>query len=264
MRLLRYVLTISLLCLSFAIQAQGISGKLSIQAEEGEYQTARPYLFEFVLHPVGDRTLDELDGLVKIGNFLKYFYVFDIKEKRFSINNQDAYVVRGQLVPTEAYRPNEMIPLKMGENNVYVSVEAPSINALEDSFKGLIIPGFPKWEYLNWWQKVLAFIFSIFAIYGLYHLIQMIRKKYKLKKDRKIAKATWIENFRNAQTRGEFERLYRNKHVWIDVLGCRNPETINFLKDVNDVQFKKEWSDEDFQQIKLSTESVLKTLEEVQ
>lgn len=264
MKFFQLLLTIHVFLFSFALQAEEISGKLIVKAEEGNYQTAKPYLFEFILHPVGDRTLDELDSLVKIGNFIKYFYIFDIKEKRFSINNQDAYVVRGQLVPTEAYRPNEMIPLKMGERNIYVSVEAPPINKLEDSYKGLIIPGFPQWKYMYWWQKIVAALLLIFALYGLYHLFQLIRYKHKIKKERKLAKITWVENFRNAQTRGEFERLYRNKHIWIDVLGCRNPETINFLKDINDVQFKAEWSKDDFQQVKSSTASVLKTLEEAQ
>lgn len=256
-------LWLALLCLlSFNVNAEELKAILYISGDQ-ELTQAQPREFEFQFYPVGEKTIDELEAIVPLGRFINHFYIFDIKEKGFSPNNHDVFVVSGRLVLVDVFRKNQMLPFKFNDKELYVEVRSGKPIALKSETQEIMYMSLPPISKLSFWEKVF---YSILAFLILSALIAGGRKLFfiqRQKNAKKRKKANLLDAFSNAQTRDDYERLYRQREDWIALLGGKNPEAVTLLKDIEEVQYKKEWSESELEQIREKTQQVQKTIETI-
>ena len=236
--------------MSSILQAQEqIKASFEIQTQAPEIKEAQPFDFEFLLYPVGEKTINELKNIVRIGDFLKIFYVFDIKEVMFSPNNQDVFVVRGRAVAKSKIPEDYNAEISFESQKISVKLMTPSISDLEIksdkiTFLDLGFLQSPKSK-LDW----LIILIGVVCLYGFFEILRRLIPKIKEKRKRKQASLNWIEYFKKATTRDEYERLYKQRDVWIDLMGGKCPENLNFLKQLEDVQYKRDWTEDELKEV---------------
>lgn len=247
------------------INAEELKAILNIDdnGNKEELVQAKPYHFEFQLYPAGEKPISELEGLVREGRFLNHFYIFDIKERAFSPNNPDVFVVEGRLVLVDMFRKNQLLPLKIDEKEVYVEVRSGKPTELKSETDQIFFANLPPYSRLSFWQKILYALIAFFALSALFAGGRKLYLKIKKSKDRKLLRKRLLDTFQSAQSRDDFERLYRQRQSWIEYLGGKNPETVTFLKDMEEVQYKKEWSEVELENIRKKTQEIQRTLESI-
>lgn len=228
-----------------------------------EFTQAKPVPFEFQLYPVGEKTIDELKNVLKVGRFLEKFYVFDIIEKGFSPNNQDVYVVKGRMVMVDVFRKGQLFTMDFNGSNVYVEVRSEAPKELKAEGQEVIFAPLPFIYQMSFWEKILYGFIAFLVLSGLFAGARKLFVNMKEKKERKKKRLMLIESFSNAQSRDDFERLYKTREEWISYLGGKNPEAVTFLKDLEDVQYKRDWTDEETNKIKQKTQELQKTIETI-
>lgn len=77
------------------------------------------------------------------------------------------------------------------------------------------------------------------------------------KKDRK----KYDELFRVASKREDFEKLYKEKNQWLALLTDKAPAHLEFLKTLNQYQFKKDWNNEELNEVRASFDIIRRSFE---
>ena len=67
--------------------------------------------------------------------------------------------------------------------------------------------------------------------------------------------------FRKADKREEFELIYQEKDKWLAVLKDKTPAHIEFFRILNQFQYKKEWSNEDYLEGRASFDVIRRSFE---
>ena len=77
----------------------------------------------------------------------------------------------------------------------------------------------------------------------------------------KISKKKYMDLFKNANKREDFESLYVEKDLWIKLLVEVTPAHIDFFKTLNQYQFKKEWSPAEDEEVKAAFDIIRRSFE---
>lgn len=265
-RLLFAFIILSVLQPVFAQEADSLSSSTKYKATlhiggMEDFTQARPVPFEFHFYPVGEKTIREVEPIINVGRFLGNFFVFEITEKGFSPNNQDVFVAKGRLVMADLPRKNQIFSVKFEGNPIEVEIRSKEPKELKMEGKEIIFVSLPFLYRMTWMEKLIYAILAVCAFSSLMYGLRKLILSMKKKKERKKLRQRILESFSNAQTRDDYERIYRQRQEWIDFLGGKNPETVTFLKNIEDVQYKREWTEEEAQAIKEKSQEVLRTIE---
>jgi len=82
-------------------------------------------------------------------------------------------------------------------------------------------------------------------------------KPGSLKKSRK----KYDELFRRADKREDYESLYKDRDVWMGLLLEKAPAHFEFLKTLNQYQYKKDWGSSDYEEVKSSFDIIRRSFE---
>jgi hypothetical protein len=226
-----------------------------------DFVQAKPVPFEFHLYPAGEFTIDQVKSVINIGNFLEDFYIFELTRREFSPNNQDVFVASGRMVMISVPRKNQVYSVKFMGKPVVVEIRSKEPQKFESKSKEVQFVLIPFISQMSWWEKLLLVIAGIIALTLLGYGIKKLALSLKRKKEHKRRKLKILESFQNAQMRDDYERIYRQREEWITFLGGKNPEAITFLKNIEDVQYKRDWTDDETDVIREKSKDVLKTIE---
>lgn len=226
----------------------------------GDFTQAKPVPFEFHFYPVGEKTINEVSSLVNIGRFLENFFVFEIFEKNFSPNNQDVFVVKGQLVMAELPRKNQLFSLRFQKEAVQVEIRSSEPKELKMEGKEVIFAKLPFLYGMSWFEKLIYCLLAILLAFSFFWGTKKLVIFFKRKRERKIIYQRILESFTKAETRDDYERIYRERENWISFLGGKNTEASSFIEIIEDVQYKRIWTDDETLSVKKKSEELLKTI----
>lgn len=208
--------------------------------------------------PIENADLSQFKKLEK-GTLFNAFYLAQITSLAPSPNNADVVELKGLFIvkstkvePIYALKYNEsLIELRSGDVKVtplgdksqdfYILDQSLDSSKLWMILTGagivLLILGFVKR------QKIKEFLINL--------------KPDQAKKDRK----RYDELFRVASKREDFERLYSEKNKWLALLSDKAPAHLEFLKTLNQYQFKKDWNNEELNEVRASFDIIRRSFE---
>jgi hypothetical protein len=186
-------------------------------------------------------------------------YFSQINSLDVSPNNADVVEIKGTFIitsaaidPASSIKYNDsVIELKSGNIQIEKSKdESKDFYILDQSLSGS-----------KMWILVTVFVFILLLVLVLKS--KMIQSFIlNLRPDnRKQAIKKYDERFRVANSREDFELLYLEKERWLSLLESIAPAHRDFLKTLNQHQFKRDWGNEEFTEVRSSFDVIRRSFE---
>ncbi len=200
--------------------------------------------------------VESTDPLRKYGwegrTYLNSFLLFQLSSVEPSENNADVLEIRGLFV----VKGSEVQPshnLVVGDVNASVLWKGPAISKISSRGKEYFIENQSVFNRNNW--LLIGLLLA-----GLLVLVFLVGRFISKRKSRKIlleyTPERFDEIFRAAGTREEFERIYSLKNSWISLLKNQTPSHADFMKIMNQHQYKKHWGADELNEVKSSFENI--------
>jgi hypothetical protein len=223
-------------------------------------------VFEGVLRfwPIENADLKQFNSLEKSTLFNAY-YLTKILELGTSSNNSDVVELKGLFI-VKSFKVEAEQVVKYNLNIIRVSRPTLMVKELKNKNK--------VYNILN--QSSVdsnPFLFLIFTLFILALLIVTIVKRKKGENfffsfrnnakntERKLIKH-YDEVFRTANKREDFEKIYQDRINWLPLLKVRTGSHDDFFKTLNLIQFKKDWDNENFIEVRSAFDLIRRSFEE--
>jgi hypothetical protein len=236
-----------------AIQGEFLPSSSIAKLKEGD-------LIEATLRfwPIENADLSQFKKLDKALLF-NSFYLAEISSLAPSQNNADVVELKGIFIvktakvqPIFAFKYNDsLIELKIGDVKVQeLKDESKDFYILDQSLDASRI-----------WM-IIAGIVALLIILGVVKRKSVKNFLSKLRPDEiKKSKKKYDALFRIADKREDFELIYKDKEKWLPLLAEKTPAHMEFLAILNQHQFKKEWGNEEFADVRSSFEIIRRSFE---
>lgn len=235
------------------IQSEFIPSKAMTQIKEGDLLEATIRVW-----PIENADLTQFKKLEKTILF-NALYLAQIRSLDVSQNNADVVELKALFIVKSA-KVQPVFSFKYNDSLIEVQSGALAINELKDQAKDFYILD----QSLN---KSMIWIFILGLLVALIILAVIKRNSIKdylvgmkpgsIKKSRK----KYDEIFRRASKREDFESLYKEKDIWMELLSEKVPAHFEFLKTLNQHQFKKEWGSSDYEEVRSSFDVIRRSFE---
>jgi hypothetical protein len=235
------------------IQSEFIPSQSMTQVKEGDLVEATIRVW-----PIENADLTQFKKLEKTLLF-NALYLAQITSLGVSQNNADVVELKGLFIvktakaqPIFAFKYNDtLIELKSGALAIAeLQGKNSDFYILDQSLNQSII-----------WMIILGVLIVLLV------LAVIKRKVIKefligLKPDSiKKARKKYDEVFRRAAKREDFEAIYKDKETWMALLVERAPAHFEFLKTLNQHQFKKDWGNAEIEEVKSSFDIIRRSFE---
>lgn len=208
--------------------------------------------------PIENADLNQFKKLEKATLF-NALYLAQIMSLAPSPNNADVVELKGLFIiksakvePIYAFKYNEEL-IEVRANNVKVKAlgdKSQDFYVLDQSLDSSKL-----WMILSAIAALLV-ILAVVKRKALKEFILNLRPD-QVKKTRK----KYDEIFRVASKREDFEKLYREKDLWLNALVDKAPAHLEFLKVLNQHQYKKDWSNDDLSEVRTSFDIIRRSFE---
>ena len=236
-----------------AINSEFIPSQSASHLKEGD-------LFEATLRfwPIENADFSQFKKMEK-STLFNALYLAQITGLGVSANNADVVELKGifvvksaKLDPLYVFKYNNN-PIEMRSGDIKVS----SLNDASQDFYILdqSLDASYLWKILSGIGLVLLLI-AFFQRKKLYELVMRFRLDEKKK-----AKKRYDNLFRSASKREDFELLYQEKNLWLNLLENKAPAHVEFLKVLNTYQYKKEWNNEELSEVRSSFDVIRRSFE---
>lgn len=214
-------------------------------------------IFEAMIRvwPLDSADLSQFKKLEKTTLF-NALYLAQITSLGVSPNNADVVELKGLFIAKSAKVQPTFI-FKYNNQDITLSSGVLSIKELGDKKEDFYVLS----QSLN-----SSYLWIAYVVIGLILLIVIIRKRESLialvkPNKAKIEKKKYDHLFKVADKREDFELLYKEKGNWIQLLVETTPAHHDFLRILNQHQFKKNWSNEEYADVRASFDVIRRSFE---
>jgi hypothetical protein len=175
--------------------------------------------------------------------FLDYFYIAEINNIKFSENNSDVVVINVKAVLTKSYGEKSVFFWMYGDKGIPFRIEnlLPEKNELTKEF--IVLD-----QNDGVFNRPIEIIYILLSC-GLLVVILYVGRKLYLKRMSLKAQAQlmshWNDEFKNVQSRKDMERVYQTRSEWLRIVGGETSPIKDYFHLLNQIQYKKEWTDID-------------------
>lgn len=209
---------------------------------------------------------DEITVQLEISEALPIFFFKNLVEGKFLFENSiflshvkevvsikegyaNSYEGRASFIGPVIPKAHYEIPVNvLGMNLHFININLEIFN--DDEIKNAAVPALLEQNFAHSVDKrwIFVFVFIIMLILG-FILRKHFLKKKKREEQEKLERY-WLSTIANAKNRNEIEELYKNETIWSEVLGVDRSLVYRFHDVVNLHQYKKEWDDEIWLEVK--------------
>ena len=236
-----------------AIQGEFIPSQGQAQIKEGDLLEATIRVW-----PIENADLSQFKKLEKTVLF-NALYLAQVISLGASENNADVIELKGLFIVKSA-KVQPVYPLKYNDSTIELRSGSLTVAELKNKTQDFNILN----QSLN---KSIVWVVVIGVLIGFIVLAVFKRRAIKnyligLKPDSaKKARKKYDEIFRRAAKREDFEAIYKDKDVWMKLLTERAPAHFDFLKTLNQHQFKKDWGNAEIEEVKSSFDIIRRSFE---
>lgn len=235
------------------LQGEFIPAQSKTQIKEGDLLEATIRVW-----PIENADLSQFKKLEKTVLF-NALYLAQITSLGASENNADVIELKGLFIVKSA-KVQPTFPFKYNDSIVEINSGTVVIDELKNKAQDFYILD----QSLN---KSMIWLIVLGTLIVIIVLAIIKRKAIKnfligLKPDSvKKARKKYDETFRKAAKREDFENLYKEKDIWMALLVERAPAHFEFLKTLNQHQFKKDWGNAEIEEVKSSFDIIRRSFE---
>lgn len=228
-------------------QATEIQTKFTIETEKEKILEGESFDFTLVVWPLGPELQNELSAKLITGDFLDYFYVYKIYEKKRSENNYDAFEYKGRAVLKQLFKPEHVFVITL--NYMSFSVDVPKFKFAANPNQITRFQFVKEKALLGTSLNSVIVLISFFIGLPLVILLFKFFKKKKIEKKLRERQVAELIEIHRLQSRDELEALYMKKDQVNELLEFQTPEMLRFYKVINDHQYQKDWDEDEREKI---------------
>lgn len=241
------ILTVFITTSASALDLNKVKSELLVDTNQTSLKEGDIFQARIQIWPVDDQ---DQQITVQKGTYIDdSLYVADIVSNKRSENNSDVVQIDLLLVLVKVSKKEKFtIKLNVGEVTVDnrvagtpTEIKQPTLIMYEQKSEGFALGG-------GVWTLIL--ILAAVACIGLYKLYAMFMKKKRKEKEIKKFKTYWSDKFVGANERSDFEVVYGRKREWLRLIKLQTPPVVEFFRVMETVQYKKEWNEEDRENVK--------------
>ncbi len=251
------VLTFIIAC-SSGLSAQTINSSFKFSQEVSQIKEGDLIEGTLTFWPIENPDLTQFKKLEKSVIF-NALYVAQILSLEPSLNNADVIELKALFI-VKTSKPQNVFIFKYNEIPIEIKLEGVQIEELKNKIQDYYI--------LNQSVNGSYFMIILVCILGVLVSIAVYKRKYllelliKLKPDAdKKARKRYDSLFRSANHRDDFELLYTEKEAWLKLLEIKTPSHNEFFKILNQYQYKKDWSNEDYNEVRTAFDVIRRSFE---
>jgi hypothetical protein len=184
-------------------------------------------------------------------NLFNSFFVSEIISADPSVNNADVFELKAKLVVLNKVEAEKMI-FEYNGTSLHVKYHEVLFKPLENKSEEFYVleQSLDK----NWTNLIIG-IMAAGILISLFVFKDKIKEKFK-KENPKTQHEKYKSVFLNAKTRNDFEKIYKEKDIWLNLLEIHTPEHFDFFKTLNQFQYKKEWTETEFKEVQTAFEII--------
>lgn len=208
--------------------------------------------------PLENADLSQIRKLEKT-LFFDSLYLAKINSLTPSENNADVIELKGQFFVKNS-KSSDLYFIKYNDINIPVRINQLNLEELGEKQEKFYIAdqGVEK----KYWIKVILIVFiSIVLVLIIFR--KKIQQWYNVKTQKNILqkKKYYDELFRVANERKDFEEIYLKRSQWIPLLSQQLQAHEDFFNVLNNHQFKKEWQNEEYLEVRTSFDYIRRSFE---
>lgn len=252
------VLIISIILMSSSVFAQTIQSEFIPSQAMGQIKEGDLLEATIRVWPIENADLTQFKKLEKTVLF-NALYLAQITSLGVSQNNADVVELKGLFI-VKSSKLEPIFQIKYNDAVIDLRSGAMSITPLNNKSQDLYVLD----QSLN---KSMIWMIALGVLIVLLVVAIIKRKDIKefligLKPDSvKKARKKYDETFRRAAKREDFEAIYKEKDIWMKLLAERAPAHFEFLKTLNQHQFKKDWGNAEIEEVKSSFDIIRRSFE---
>lgn len=217
-------------------------------------------IFEATLRfwPIENADLAQFKKLEKTALF-GAFYLAQVTSLAPSPNNADVIELKGIFI-VKSSKVEPLQAIKYNDSLIELRPGAIQVSELGDKSQDFYVLD-QTLDISRLWMIILGATLIIIVV------LFIKRDKVKellmtLRPDQaKKTKKKYDELFRVANKREDFERLYKEKELWLPLLEAKAPAHLEFFKILNQYQFKKDWGNEELSEVRSSFDVIRRSFE---
>ena len=240
---------------SFAqtIQSEFIPSQSLTELKEGDFLEA-----SIKLWPIENVDLTQFNKLEKTVLF-NALYLSNIISLGVSPNNADVVEIKAIFI-VKSSKIQSVYNFKYNNLDIELHSGALAIRELKDDSKEFYILD----QSLNN-SRILIYSLGFLSILIIAGIVKRKTIKTFLLGDTassaKKTKEKYYQVFQKANTREDYESIYEDRDIWMSLLVEKTPAHIEFLKIINQHQFKKDWSSSDLEEVKSSFDTIRRSFD---
>lgn len=195
------------------------------------------------LYPYPEAKFDTVRSKLNGEKIFNIFYIYDVGQMNFSPNNPEVLEIEIKVVLLAPLPEKEVYPWLFNERGVLLKIKNIQTVGEASKEKDLFIFNQHISKDFFWFGMVFLFVLVPIVGAAIYRSI----KRKKQKNDIFLEDLKLI--FRSAKAREDFENIYKMKEKWLEVTNGKTPPIQEFFDILNQVQFKRLWSENDLTRV---------------
>lgn len=248
-----FFLVITNIAFAQNVQGEFILSQPDKQFSEGDFLEATVRIW-----PIENVDLNQFKKLEKNVLF-NSLYLAQITSLGVSQNNADVVELKALFIVKSA-NVTPVFNFKYNDLSVELNSGALALRGIKDQSKDFHVLSQSTNKSNAWVIGLVLLIVIFFAVFISRKKIQKFFIGYRqdsLKKSRK----KYNEIFMRTSKRDDYEFIYKNREEWMSLLSIKAPAHFEFIKVINQHQFKKDWNSSDYDEVKSSFDIIRRSFE---
>ncbi|WP_198296038.1 hypothetical protein [Bacteriovorax sp. Seq25_V] len=210
---------------------------------------------ELLVWPLADANIEDVKNAIENKDFCEYFFIGKVKKVVFSKNNPEALEIHADATLKKAFSERKLLIWSYLALNI--PIDTSSIKTVADNQK---IQEFITLSV----ERASATHNSLFIMLGLGLLLILLVGFYiRFRRGNKVHENNqdWKKIVLAAESRDEVEYIYANKDEVVKFFGGENPSLLELFKRINTHQYKKEWNEDELEDIRFVLDEIKESLQ---
>lgn len=240
------------------------NGKLEFLTEAKQYFMGDIVHVKFSIYPFKDESLTDLSSKIN-GDLFGFLNIVEVLSVARSNNNYDFVEILFDAVVIGRINFENFLIWEYNGRNIPIDIAHRGIiqNTNKPFFYNVVhgeLVDNKSYAFLKYF--VFGFLFILlFFINNIFGKVKEVYFLWLIKRQNKLRLKSWNIQFSQADHRKDYELLYAERQFWSEFVSHEHQSLIdNFIDDMNECQFRQNWTELNYNNVKNSVEKIKQAL----